>query len=66
VSAQVLSDALWAALAVAAVALVVTSHLPSARLARLSTLVRRAEANPVAYVIIVLAWMWLGWHDFAR
>jgi hypothetical protein len=28
--------------------------------------VRRAEVNRVGYVGIVLAWMWLGWHFFAR
>lgn len=65
-SAQALSDALWAALAACAVAAVAISHLPGARLERISTLVRRVEANRAAYVCVILGWMWVGWHFFAR
>jgi hypothetical protein len=66
VSAQTLSDAVWAALAATVAAALVVSHLPRPPLERLSALVRRAEVNRVGYVGIVLAWMWLGWHFFAR
>ncbi|HXR54355.1 MAG TPA: DUF6186 family protein [Acidimicrobiales bacterium] len=65
-SAQALSDALWAALAASALATVAASHLGRPRLARLSTLVRRIEANRVVYVAVLVGWMWVGWHFFAR
>lgn len=65
-SAQVFSDALWAALAAAVLAAVAASHLSRPRLERLSVLVRRVEANRAAYVAVLLGWMWLGWHFFAR
>jgi hypothetical protein len=65
-SAQVLSDALWAALAAVVVAAVAASHLSRLRLERLSVVVRRIEANRAGYVAVLLGWMWLGWHFFAR
>jgi hypothetical protein len=65
-SAQALSDALWAALAASALAAVAASHLDRPRLARLSTLVRRIEANRVVYVAVLVGWMWVGWHFFTR
>jgi hypothetical protein len=66
VSAQVFSDALWAALAAAVLMAVAVSHLSRLRLARLSVVVRRIEANRACYVAVLLGWMWLGWHFFAR
>jgi hypothetical protein len=66
VSAQVLSDALWAALAALAAVAVALSHLSRLRLDRLSVVVRRIEANRAGYVAVLLGWMWLGWHFFAR
>jgi hypothetical protein len=66
VSAQVLSDALWAALAALSLAAVALSHRPRARLERPSVLVRRLEANRVGYVAVLVGWMWIGWHFFAR
>jgi methylmalonyl-CoA mutase cobalamin-binding subunit len=66
VSAQALSDALWAALAACSVAAVAISHLAGAHLERISALVRRIEANRAAYLGVILGWMWVGWHFFAR
>jgi hypothetical protein len=65
-SAQAFSDALWVALAAAVAAAVVVSHLPRPPLERLSTLVRRLGANRFGYVAVIVGWMWLGWHFFAR
>lgn len=61
-----LSDALWAAWAASALAVVVASHLHPPRVARFSMLVRRIEVNRVGYVAVLVGWMWLGWHFFAR
>jgi hypothetical protein len=66
VSAQVLSDALWAGLAACVVAAVLASHLSRFRLERLTTLVRRCEDNRAGYVAVLLGWAWVGWHFFAR
>jgi hypothetical protein len=66
VSAQVLSDALWAGLAACVVAVVLASHLSRFRLERLTTLVRRFEENRAGYIVMLLGWMWVGWHFFAR
>lgn len=65
-SAQALSDALWALLAACSVAAIAISHLTGAHLERISALVRRVEANRAAYVWVILSWMWVGWHFFAR
>ena len=65
-SAQVLSDALWGALAASVAMAVASSHLPRPPLERLSVLVRRLEANRAGYVAVLVGWMWLGWHCFAR
>ena len=65
-SAQVFSDALWAALAAAVAAVVAASHLSRPRIERLSVVLRHIEANRAGYVAVLLGWMWLGWHFFAR
>jgi hypothetical protein len=66
VNAQALSDALWAVMAACVVAALVVSHLAGARLERISALVRRIEANRAAYLTLIVSWMWVGWHFFAR
>lgn len=40
-----------------------TSH---GRLPGLGRFVRRVIANRAGRYLLVLAWMWLGWHAFAR
>jgi len=36
------------------------------RIARPGSLLRPVSAHPVLRVVVVLGWMWLGWHFFAR
>jgi hypothetical protein len=66
VTVEVLSDALWAALAALTLGLAASTHLRASRVERLSALVHRVEAKRVGYVVVMLGWMWLGWHFFAR
>ncbi len=65
-NAQTLSDALWALLALAGLVLAGAAHLPARPLVRASRLVRRIEASTFGYVAVLVGWMWLGWHLFAR
>ncbi len=65
-SAEVVSDAVWALLALAAVALAVAAHLPRSRIETVLGLIRRIEAHPAGALAVLLGWMWLGWHFFAR
>jgi hypothetical protein len=58
--------ALWIAIAAAAVGVEVAAYA-SRRLIAPASAVARLATRPVAGRIVVsLAWMWLGWHVFAR
>lgn len=63
---QTFSDAFWAALAALVVVMIVGSHLGRLPIVRLSVLLRRLEAHISLYVVFMVAWMWMGWHFFAR
>ena len=65
-SVEAVSDAVWAALGVLTVTLAAGAHLPRSRLERLSAVLHRIEAARIGYVAVVLGWMWVGWHFFAR
>jgi hypothetical protein len=56
----------WALLGAVAVLGQLTAVLSAGRIPGLGSLVRRATAVPVGRILFVLAWMWLGWHAFAR
>ena len=60
------SYAVWAALGVWALGLWARSRAPSAPLARPTELVERLATGPLLRIFLVLAWMWAGWHLFAR
>ena len=57
-------DAVWAALGLAALALAALSI--GGVVARPGPLLRAAVSRPAVRVALVLGWMWLGWHLFAR
>jgi hypothetical protein len=56
----------WAALGLALVAVQLAASVSKGRFPGLGALVVRGRRNPVGRVILLLAWMWLGWHAFAR
>lgn len=58
--------AVWGVLGAATLALWAWSHAPGAPLARPSAVVQRLATGPVLRVLLVLGWMWVGWHLFAR
>lgn len=60
------SYAVWAILGVATFALVVRSHAAGSPLARPAEVLARLATGPFLRVALVLAWMWMGWHLFAR
>jgi hypothetical protein len=56
----------WAVLGAMVVAGQLVAVLWRGRFPGLLTLVTRATVGRTARVLFVLAWMWLGWHAFAR
>ena len=65
-STSVVIDALWAFLAVSVLLLEGTARLTSRRVAPFGAVVRSIVTRAWLRVLLVLAWMWLGWHLFAR
>jgi hypothetical protein len=62
---KIASDAVWVALAVVIAGVAVLSHR-SSRLVTCGETMRRLAARPAARAVVLLFWMWLGWHSFAR
>jgi Family of unknown function (DUF6186) len=56
----------WATLCACVVVCVIVAALSKGRLPGLGPLVRKITVSPVGRGVLVLAWMWLGWHAFAR
>jgi Family of unknown function (DUF6186) len=56
----------WAVLGAVVVAGQLTAVLSKGRLPGLGALVGRVTTYRVGRYLLVLAWMWLGWHAFAR
>jgi hypothetical protein len=65
-SVSTVSYVVWAALGVGVVALWYLSLVRPAAVARPGDVVGRLATNPVLRVILVLGFMWLAWHLFAR
>ena len=57
---------IWGVLVVAALALEGAGRRRVGGLVPLSRVLRAARAPVVGRVALLLAWMWLGWHLFAR
>jgi hypothetical protein len=58
--------AVWALLGLATVGLWVRSHAAGSAPARPSILLERLASGPFLRVVLVLGFMWVGWHLFAR
>jgi len=58
--------AVWAVLAAALVACQVAAVVSAGRLPGADALARRITAPAWARAAVLLGWMWLGWHAFAR
>ena len=56
----------WAVLAAGVVATQLTAVASRGRWPTLADLARAATSHPVGRGIVLLGWMWLGWHAFAR
>ncbi len=58
--------AVWAVLGLALLALWARSHAAGSRAARPAVVLERLATGPLLRVVLVLSWMWAGWHLFAR
>ena len=58
--------AVWAILAAALLAIGLATAASRGRWPTLAALARAAASHPVARGALLLGWMWLGWHAFAR
>ncbi len=58
--------AVWAVLGLATLGLWARSHAAGSGPARPSVVLERLASGPFLRVALVLAWMWMGWHTFAR
>lgn len=61
-----LGDAVWALLGLFAVALWAVSYREPDRVARPGALVAAAMSSRGGRVLLLVAWMFAGWHFFAR
>lgn len=58
--------AAWALVAACFLALEIRSALSGGRHAGGLSFLRAVTRSNVAFVVVFLGWMWLGWHTFAR
>jgi hypothetical protein len=59
-------DAAWVVLGLATLALWARSHARDLPPARPAVVLERLARGPLLRVVLVLSWMWAGWHLFAR
>ena len=56
----------WGCLAAVLVGCAVAASVSKGRLPPAGTLLRLVTGGTVRRWLVILAWMWLGWHAFAR
>lgn len=56
----------WALVAAALVGAEMLALASGGRYPRINTFFATVTAKPIGRVAIILGWMWLGWHAFAR
>lgn len=60
------SFVVWGLLGSGVAACVILAALSGGRFPTLGTVVSRMTATSVGRSLLVLGWIWLGWHAFAR
>jgi predicted cation transporter len=65
-SVSTLSYVIWAVIGAAALGLWGLSYLRPTALAHPADVVGKLATHPVGRVVLVLGFLWLGWHLFAR
>ncbi|HXX89747.1 MAG TPA: DUF6186 family protein [Acidimicrobiales bacterium] len=63
---RALTFLVWGALLVAILACETAAWASRGRLPRLGDVLARVMAPRGGRIVVILAWMWLGWHAFAR
>ena len=58
--------AVWAAVGILAVTTALVAARSGGRVPGYGALARAATDGPVRRTVVLVAWMWLGWHAFAR
>jgi hypothetical protein len=58
--------AVWGLIGFGVVICLLVTALSKERIPTLGATVRRITASRVGRVVLVIGWMWLGWHAFAR
>jgi hypothetical protein len=66
VTSRDLTLLVWGLLALGVVSAAVLSFLRPRRLPTARAALETLVASPPRRVLVLLAWMWLGWHLFAR
>jgi hypothetical protein len=66
VSVSTASYVVWGLFGAAALLLWLLSYLRPSAVAHPADVVGKVATHPVGRVILVLGFMWLGWHLFAR
>ncbi len=60
------SYAVWGILGLATVGVWGASHAGRSSPARPALVLQRLATGPFLRIVLVLSWMWAGWHLFAR
>jgi hypothetical protein len=56
----------WSVLGVALIACEVAAVQTRGAVPRLATVVRRVVTNSIGRTLLLLGWMWQGWHQFVH
>jgi hypothetical protein len=65
-SSRELTELVWEFLGATVAALLIGSALSNGRLPTLAAFTGRLVARRSGRALLVIGWMWLGWHAFAR
>jgi len=63
---EAVTIAVWVVIAAVLAALTWSAERPESSVASMGAAGRRLLARPAGRAGVILLWMWLGWHAFAR